>query len=365
MALFEFRDQSIDEVAMTTFESEGIRERYDIQRLLRDRLEIIAPECMVIAEEFSDWDESRRSIDLLALDANANLVVIELKRTEDGGHMELQALRYAAMVSAMTFENVVIAHERYRERRGHEGDARSQILDFLGWDEPNEDAFAQDVKIVLVSADFSKELTTAVMWLNDRGIEIECTRLRPYKLDGRLLVDVQQIIPLPEAVEYQVRVREKGQQQRIARKVNPESQLLHRFWESLLERAADRDHPHLDKTPPWSYWLTTNAGAKGVSLYYVLRKHDVRVELYIDTGNATENERIFDALTKHQVAIEQKFGGSLSWERGKGKRVCKLTYTIDAGGHANETAWPTIQDQSVDAMTRLRDAVEPFLEPGA
>jgi len=31
----------------------------------------------------------------------------ELKRTEDGGHMGLQAVRYAAMVSAMPFEKAV------------------------------------------------------------------------------------------------------------------------------------------------------------------------------------------------------------------------------------------------------------------
>jgi len=31
-------------------------------------------------------------------------VAIELKRTEDGGHMELQSTRYAAMVSTMTFD---------------------------------------------------------------------------------------------------------------------------------------------------------------------------------------------------------------------------------------------------------------------
>jgi hypothetical protein len=47
----------------------------------------------------SDWEDSSRSIDLLCIDKQANLVVIELKRTEDGGHMELQAIRYAAMVS--------------------------------------------------------------------------------------------------------------------------------------------------------------------------------------------------------------------------------------------------------------------------
>ena len=51
---------------------------------------------LVVAEEFGDWEESKRRIDLLGLDRDATLVVIELKRTDDGGHMELQAIRYAA-----------------------------------------------------------------------------------------------------------------------------------------------------------------------------------------------------------------------------------------------------------------------------
>ena len=55
-------------------------------------------ETLVISEEFGEWEESRRRIDLLGLDKDANLVVIELKRTEDG---ELQSIRYAAMVSTM------------------------------------------------------------------------------------------------------------------------------------------------------------------------------------------------------------------------------------------------------------------------
>ena len=47
---------------------------------------------MVIAEEFGDWGASRRQIDLLCIDKEANLVVIELSRTEDGGFMALQAI---------------------------------------------------------------------------------------------------------------------------------------------------------------------------------------------------------------------------------------------------------------------------------
>ena len=84
------------------FAAAGFSERNDLQRLLRDRIEILSPDTLVIAEEFSHWDDSKRRIDLLGVDRDAKLVVIELKRTEDGGHMELQALRYAAMVSTMT-----------------------------------------------------------------------------------------------------------------------------------------------------------------------------------------------------------------------------------------------------------------------
>ena len=90
--------------------------------------------------------------------------------SEAGG--ELQAIHYAAMVSAMTFERVVDIYERYLTADGGDADARAADLDFLGWDEPDEDAFAQDVRIVLVSANFSKELTTAVMWSNQPDLVI-------------------------------------------------------------------------------------------------------------------------------------------------------------------------------------------------
>ena len=215
MPIYEFGQEGISRVEETTFSLGGLQERRDLQRLLRDHVEVIAPETLVISEEFGDWEDSRRRIDLLGVDKTANLVVIELKRTEDGGHMELQSIRYAAMVSTMTFDRAADAFNLYLTKLGKEdGDARTMILDFLGWDEPDEDQFAQDVRIVLASAEFSRELTTSVLWLIDHDVDIRCVRLKPYTFDSRVLVDVQQIIPLPEAVEYQVQVREKARKER-------------------------------------------------------------------------------------------------------------------------------------------------------
>jgi hypothetical protein len=118
----------------------------------------------------------------------------------------------------MTFDRAAEVFGRYLLTLGkEEQDSRAIILEFLGWNEPDEDLFGQDVRIVLASAEFSKEITSSVLWLIDHKIDIRCVRLKPYALDGRILVDVQQIIPLPEAQEYQVQIRDKVRKEREAR----------------------------------------------------------------------------------------------------------------------------------------------------
>ena len=221
MAIFEFRSEQIVELPAASFAAAGVRERYDLQRLLRENIEVIASGSLVIAEEFGDWDDSSRRIDLLAIDKSANLVVIELKRTDDGGHMDLQAVRYAAMVSTLDFDQAVQFYSQYLTRLGTDASqARSRILSFLGWVDQTDGVFARDVRIVLAAAEFSKEITTTVLWLNGRGIDVRCVRLKPYFLQDRLLVDVQQIIPTPGTADYQIKILEKSRQEGQSRASN-------------------------------------------------------------------------------------------------------------------------------------------------
>src|SRR5207253_1245474 len=106
----------------------------------------------------------------------------------------LQGVRYASMVSTMTFGRAVQIHTEFLSSLGKKADeAQQRLLDFLGWEEPDEENFAADVRIILVSEDFGKELTTAVLWLRDHDIDICCVRLRPYQNGSARLIDVQQI----------------------------------------------------------------------------------------------------------------------------------------------------------------------------
>ena len=135
MAIYELTPTAFRPIDATSFGESNVKERADLQRLLRTQIDVVAADVLVIAEEFADWEDSRRRIDLLGLDRQANLVVLELKRTEDGGHLELQAVRYAAMVAAMTFRKAVDVYSSYLARLNQPADARAAILDFLDWEE--------------------------------------------------------------------------------------------------------------------------------------------------------------------------------------------------------------------------------------
>jgi hypothetical protein len=217
MPLYQLTSSSLVRLSNTSFQDENLRERQDLQRLLKRNITVISPDTLVIAEEFGDFSDSNRRIDLLAVDKDANLVVIELKRTSDGGHMELLAIRYASMVANMTWDHAVYAYRRYLEANGTELDAESSLLEFLGWDSPQEDNFGQNVRIILAAGDFSKEITTSVLWLNERELDITCVRLGLYRSGEQLLLNAEQIIPLPEAEGYQVEVRQKRREERGSR----------------------------------------------------------------------------------------------------------------------------------------------------
>lgn len=359
MPIFEIREGELVAVAETSFGVEGIYERRHIQQLLLRHIEVLDERLMVIAEEFGDWLDSSRRIDLLCLDSDANLVVVELKRTDDGGHMELQALRYAAMVSAMTFDQLVDTHARFKSAGQPDIEAaKASILDFLGWDDAYEDQFGRDTRIVLASADFSKELTTAVIWLIDRGIDIRCVRLKPYRMaNGPVLLDIQQLIPLPEAASFQTQIGVKRQAERQNRTVRHE--LRYKFWEGLLACAGTRTQIYAGRKPGQDPWLSSGIGRSGFSLTFWARKEDSQVDLWISLGSGQDqrSKAAYAALLAQRDEIHADFGGELDWHELPDVRGCRIRFVVSGGYRSPADQWPEIHEKLVDAMIRLDAAM--------
>ena len=139
MALFRWKDTGLKSVEAHALEDKNVKER-NLQDALMANPDPLEKGLFIIAAEFGDWEDSRRRIDLLALDDRARLVVVELKRSQTGDHAELQAIRYAAMVSNMTRERIIRAHSEHLKKslqlRGTGGDGNesegANVVDYSG-----------------------------------------------------------------------------------------------------------------------------------------------------------------------------------------------------------------------------------------
>lgn len=63
MSLYNIANKNLTALTPTTFAAEGLQERHDLQDALKGCIDAIAPDCLVISEEFSDWEDSRRRIE--------------------------------------------------------------------------------------------------------------------------------------------------------------------------------------------------------------------------------------------------------------------------------------------------------------
>lgn len=223
MAFFLLPNNSIamaHDVPKLSIKKAGYTEN-DVRDLVAANIGTFFPGLMTIATEFSRWEDSSRRLDILAIDTDRNLYVIEFKRDNDAAHAELQAIRYAALLSVCDLEDLVQAGYHYRKKKDAELQLESwqtELLKFLG-ETSLEDIELQPIpRIVLVSSQFNKEITTTVLWLNERfgsteedgpGMYIMCFEMGVYEFGGQRALHFDQIIPISQAEEYQVKARAK------------------------------------------------------------------------------------------------------------------------------------------------------------
>ena len=68
-------------------------------------------------------------------------------------------------------------------------------------------------RLVLIAANFRKEVTAAVLWLLGHGVLAQCHRVVPYSFGEEVFIDLQQIIPTPEAADYMIGMAAKDSEQ--------------------------------------------------------------------------------------------------------------------------------------------------------
>lgn len=214
--MFIIKNNAATEVVPQTFAGLGFREKEHLQEWIANNPTMLGEELLIIQKEFAGFDETRERLDLLALDTHGNLVVIENKRDDSGADVTWQALKYVSYCSTFTAEGIVRVFQEYLKKLGTGKNAETELREFFEQGDFSSILEQGDQRVILVAANFRREVTSTVMWLFNRGIDIKCIKVTPYKHGEDILIDPEQIIPVKDAEDYLIQLAEKRQAQTIA-----------------------------------------------------------------------------------------------------------------------------------------------------
>lgn len=320
-----------------------LREREGLQEWLAHTPEALGEELLVIQKEFDGFADTRERLDLLALDKEGRLVVIENKLDDSGRDVVWQSLKYAAYCSTLTRKDIPAIYQKYLNRSSQNEDAEAKLCDFLEVEDLDEVVLnpGNEQRLVLVAANFRKEVTTAALWLLGHGVRAQCFRVVPYSFGEEVLIDLQQIIPTPEAGDFMVGMAAKDSE---AKSVEGTQQRRHKlreaFWTQVLEALRERNVSLFEKvSPSKDTWLSCGAGVSECAYSLIFLRTQARVELVLQRQEARQNKWLFDELEEQRAEIEDRFGTGLEWLRSDQKKRSRIAFSCPFDGF-NESTWP-------------------------
>jgi hypothetical protein len=141
---------------------------------------------------------------VLALDREGRLVVVELKRDKAPDTVEMQALKYTALVSRFTRDDLDRVHARYlSRRRGEPIDADEAAAELDEWATITEESLRLP-RVVLMASSFPKTVTATVVFLHQQlALDVRLLVFQAYRTDGdEVVITVSQHYPPPDVEEF-------------------------------------------------------------------------------------------------------------------------------------------------------------------
>ena len=336
-----------------------LQERPHLQEWLAQTPEALGEDLLVIQKEFDGFADTRERLDLLALDKEGRLVVIENKLDDSGRDVVWQALKYVAYCSSLKKAELVQIYQEYLAQWFDDQNAVTNLCEFLDVEDLDDTVLnaGNEQRLILVAANFRKEVTATVLWLLGHGIRVQCFRVLPYSLGEELLIDLQQIIPTPEAADYMIGMAAKESEEKSVQGTQKRRHELRRaFWTKTL--AALRTHGvtrFANISPSKEHWLASASGVSGCGYNLIFSNNHARVELYLTRSEALENKWIFDQLERRKQEIEKRFGSELDWQRLSDKKASRICQAQPFDGF-NEENWPEMIQWLCQQIVKLEEA---------
>ena len=365
----------ISPVKTKRFSELGFTERKNLQEWLAHQPDALGEELLIIQKEFDGFDDTRERLDLLALDKDGNLVIIENKLDDSGRDVVWQVLKYASYCASLTKGQIVEIYQQYLDRYepvtgeidllNTPASAAVRICEFFDAPDLYEAKMnlGNSQRLMLVAANFRKEVTSTALWLLGQGISIQCFKVTSYALGEQLLINIDQIIPTPEAKELMIGITAKEAEEKSTEVVLKNRHTVRReYWEEALESFQKSPcNLYNNISPSNDHWLSAGSGLSGCPYNLVFLKKELRVELWISRRVTEENKFLFDFLAAMKDDIETQFGETLVWLRLDDKKSSRIQYSCEADGF-NKEAWPQFIAWHLEHMSKLEQALKAPLQ---
>ncbi|MBL8277167.1 MAG: DUF4268 domain-containing protein [Pelomonas sp.] len=346
----------IIKVQPVSFSELGFTERNHLQEWLANQPDALGEDLLIIQKEFDGFDDTRERLDLLAIDKQGKLVIIENKLDDSGRDVVWQALKYASYCWTLSTAQVADVFQKYLDRSAPGQNAQALICEFLGKAEFGDVVLnsGDDQRLILVAAQFRKEVTSTVLWLLKHQVDVKCFKATPYRDAGDLFLTVEQVIPLPEAEALMIGISTKeAEEHATERGLATRHQLRLEFWNTTLQALqAARITRYANVGPSKDHWLDAGSGMSGVYYSMVLNRDEARVDFALDTGSKEANKFLFDHLFSRRAQLDAEFGEPLQWRRMEDRKVSLIECAAPFDGH-NRAAWPAIVEWLVSRVRQM------------
>lgn len=165
MYIIDKEKNRITKLQEKTFSELKFKEREHLQEWIANNPSTLGEELLIIQKEFSGFSDTKERLDLLALDKIGNLVIIENKLDDSGKDVTWQTIKYASYCSSLTKQEII---KIYQEYLGQNENAEDKISDFYDGKEIDEILLNQGLnsqRLIMIAANFRKEVTSSVLWL--------------------------------------------------------------------------------------------------------------------------------------------------------------------------------------------------------
>lgn len=207
--------------------------------------------------------------------------------------------------------------------------------------------------IVWVSQFVQEEHRAAVDWLNNNTQE----KLEFFAIE----VEVIQIDDSKPALQFKLKAFPNEWQKSTHNSADNSqnytvTQAAYReFFQKLIDDLRNKHQFTNAKIGQPQSWYSFSSGRTGIIYGSSFAKgNKVRVDMYIDTGSAEKNKRIFATLQADKDIFEKKFMDKLEWEELPNRRASRIAIYRDGSINDDTQSLEEIKNWMIDKLLRMK-----------